>query len=192
MNFAALLVGLPVAEALANSAPAAPPPAAAAPAPAAPVAPPPRKLPPDVRPPIDGPIATPVPKTRVHWLIDPTTGRALGGFDPIAYFLDGVPRLGDPRWQYDWGGATWLFRNEGDLAAFRAAPEVYAPLFGGRCAFAVSHGSPAEGSPLHHLIWHDRLLLFADATARIAFLTDPDRLFAEATRRWPALAAELQ
>jgi YHS domain-containing protein len=96
------------------------------------------------------------------------------------------------RFQLDWGGTTWWFRNEGDRAAFEKSPEVYAPLFAGRCAFAVSHGWPAEGSPLHHLVWRGKLLLFADATSRVAFLADPDRLLAEALRRWPAIAAELQ
>lgn len=171
----------------------APPPAAAPePPPPPPPPPPPRQPPPDVRPPIDGPIAAPAPKPRVRMLADPTTGIALGGYDPVLYFLDDRPGLGNDRFQTDWGGTTWWFRNEGDRAAFTAAPEVYAPLFGGRCAFAVARGWPTEGSPLFHLVWRGRLLLFADAVARVAFLSDPDRLLAEAERRWPGLAAELQ
>ena len=133
-----------------------------------------------------------MPRTRVRVLSDATTGLALGGYDPVLYFLENRAIRGDVRFQFDWSGATWWFRNEGDLAAFRAAPEVYTPRFAGRCAFAVAQGRPAEGSPLHHLVWRGRLLLFADATSRIAFLEDPDRLLAEADRRWPALAADLQ
>lgn len=172
----------------------APPPAAAAPAPPPPPPPPPepRKPPPDVRPPIDGPIAAPAPKARVRFLADAATGVALGGYDPVLYFLDDRPRMGTAHFQTDWGGTTWWFVNEGDLAAFRAAPEVYAPAFAGRCVFAVARGWPAEGSPLHHLVWRGRLLLFADATSRVAFLADPDRLLAEAERRWPTIAADLQ
>ncbi len=168
-----------------------PPPPAAAPTPPPSPPPPPRKPPPDVRPPIAGPIAGSAPKPRIHYLADPMSGMALGGFDPILYFLENRPGLGDDRWQLDWSGTTWLFRNEGNLAAFRDTPEVYAPLFGGHCAFAIAQGRPAEGSPLHHLIWRDHLLLFADATTRVAFLSDPDRLFEEALRRWPGILAKL-
>lgn len=177
---------------LASGAPAAPPPVAAPAEPPPPPPPPPRPPPPDVRPPIDGPIAAPAPKPRVPFLADRLSGVALGGYDPVLYFLEDRAVLGQARHQFDWGGTTWWFRNEGDLAAFRGAPEVYAPLFAGRCAFAVAAGRPAEGSPLHHLVWRGRLLLFADAVSRRAFLEAPDRLLAEAERRWPALAADLQ
>lgn len=180
-------------DALASGGHDTPPPAPApAAAPEPPPPPPPRPPPPDVRPPIDGPIAAPTPKARVPFLADTTTGIALGGYDPVLYFLEDRPVLGRERFQLDWGGTTWWFRNEGDLVAFRAAPEVYAPLFAGRCAFAVAQGRPAEGSPLHHLVWRGRLLLFADATSRVAFLEAPDHLLAEAERRWPRMALDLQ
>lgn len=172
---------------------AAPEPApAAAPPPPPPPPPPPRKPPPDIQPPISGEIAKPAPLPRIRWLDDPMTGLALGGYDPIGYFLDDAPTLGSDRFEYDWGGTTWRFRNEGDLAAFREHPEIYTPDFAGYCAFAVARGFPTRGSPLYHLVWRGRLLLFADATNRVAFLSDPDRLLAEARRRWPALSADLQ
>lgn len=177
----------------ANDPHAAPPDHAAAP-PAATPAPPPPPASQAQRPPpprLDGPIAAPVPRPRLDWIADPITGRALGGYDPVAYFLYDRPTPGEPDRQYDWGGTTWLFADEGTLAAFRDAPEVYAPLFGGRDAFAVSQGRPAEGSPQHFVIHGGRLLLFADAASRAAFLLDADRLLAEARRRWPALLADL-
>ena len=142
-------------------------------------------------PALTGPVAAAEPRPRLRWLADPTTDRALGGYDPVAYFLVGRPTLGDPDRQIDWQGVTWLFQDEGTAEAFRAAPEVYAPLFAGRCAFSVSQGRAAEGSPLVHLIWRGHLLLFADTTARAAFLLAPDRLLAEARRRWPGLLADL-
>lgn len=159
----------------------------------APVPPPPppsnaHRPPPPV---LDGPPAAAEPRPRPRWLADPTTGRALGGYDPVAYFLNGRPTPGDPDHQIDWGGVTWLFQDEGTEAAFRDAPETYAPLFAGRCAFAVSQGRPAEGSPRYFVVFRGRLLLFADATARAAFLLAPDRVLAEAERRWPALLADL-
>lgn len=168
---------------------AAPPPASAVPE-----SPPPPPPPAAVRPPppkLDGPIAAAMPRPRLTWIIDPVTGRAFGGYDPVAYFLEGRPTMGDPDLQFDWQGATWLFQDEGTLAAFRDAPEVYAPRFGGRCAFAASQGRAVEGSPQLFLIHRGRLLFFADPTAKAAFLLDPDRLLAEAERRWPKILADL-
>lgn len=169
-----------------HDAPAAP----AAPAPPPPPPPPPKR-PPAPPPKLNGPVAAPEPRTRMTWVGDPFTGITLGGFDPIAYFLVGEPRRGTREHEFEWNGGVWQFESEADLLAFRDAPEVYAPLFGGRCAFAVANGRPTEGSPLHFVVHRGRLLLFADAVSRAAFLSAPDQLFAEAERRWPALLVEL-
>ncbi|NLH80415.1 MAG: hypothetical protein GX458_06190 [Phyllobacteriaceae bacterium] len=184
--FAAAPIRSRAAEHAAAPTPTAPPPQE----PAATTVPPPSAERP-APPVLDGPIAAPAPLPRHVWLADATTGRALGGYDPVGYFLNGRPTLGDPDRQSFWQGVTWLFQDEGTQAAFRDAPEVYAPLFDGHCAFAVSQGRPAEGSPQHFLVFRGRLLLFADATARTAFLLDPDRLLGEANRRWPTLLATL-
>ena len=120
-----------------------------------------------------GPIAAPEPKPRLRWLADQTTGTALGGYDPVAYFLSGSARLGSPEHQVDWQGTTWFFVDEGTMQAFRDAPEVYAPRFAGRCAFAVANGRPTEGSPRYWAIVDGKLLLFADAVSRAAFLQAP-------------------
>lgn len=167
---------------------------APAPAPAAepPPPPPPKPRPPPPPPPkLDGPIAAEAPKPRIDWLADPYTGFALGGYDPVAYWTEGRPVLGRADFEYAWQNTTWRFANVGNLAAFRNAPETYAPLFAGRCAFAVSQGRPTEGSPLYPAIVGGRLLLFADATARAAFMLAPDRLLSTAIARWPEVSADL-
>lgn len=124
-------------------------------------------------------------------IVEETTGLAIGGYDPVAYFVDRQPRRGVTEFQLDWGGGTWLFVNDGNRAAFRDHPDVYAPAFAGYCAFAVAQGRPAEGSPLHFAIVDDRLLLFANAASRLAFLESAPRLAAEAARRWPEVARDL-
>lgn len=127
----------------------------------------------------------------MRWVADPDTGLALGGYDPVAYWASERPRLGSREFQLDWGGTTWEFVNEGNRTAFQADPEVYAPRFGGHCAFAIASGYSTEGTPGHFVVWKGKLLLFADAVSRAAFLQDPDRLLAEADRRWPALLADM-
>jgi hypothetical protein len=132
-----------------------------------------------------------LPPGRRLTVIDETTGLALGGYDPVAYFVDGAPRLGDARLQLDWHGAGWTFVHEGNLGAFRDRPEVYAPVFGGYCAYAVSGGYPGEGSPFHFQIIHDRLYLFASAVNRLAFLEGGEAILARAAERWPDVARDL-
>jgi hypothetical protein len=77
-------------------------------------------------------------------LVDPYTGLAISGFDPVAYFTDGKPVFGRPDLELRVDGVIWRFRNEGDRAAFADHPEVYTPRFGqvtrysGRSAANVS------------------------------------------------------
>ena len=58
-------------------------------------------------------------------VVNPNTGLALSGFDPVAYFTDGKPQFGRPELEFRNNGAVWRFRNEGDRAAFADHPEVY-------------------------------------------------------------------
>ena len=86
------------------------------------------------------------PPKRYHFIMDALTGLAMGGNDPVAFFVDGEPREGSGDHELDWGGTSWHFLNDGNLNAFKLNPEVYAPRFGGRCAFALSQGLMVEGT----------------------------------------------
>lgn len=117
-------------------------------------------------------------------VIDPLTGFAAAGFDPVAYFADGAARPGSARYETAWQGVTWRFVNEGNKAAFLAHPEIYAPAFGGHCAVAVARGYMAEGDPTIWEVHDDRLYLFHSEASRAAFLSDPGRMIAEAKAMW--------
>jgi YHS domain-containing protein len=65
-------------------------------------------------------------------------GVAIKGYDPVAYFTDAKPVEGNGDFTFEWNGAKWRFANAEHLAAFKAAPEKYAPQYGGYCAWAVS------------------------------------------------------
>src|ERR1044071_3515638 len=74
-------------------------------------------------------------------------GIALRGYDAVAYFAVDKAVEGSPRYEYVWQGAKWLFSSVENLEKFKAAPETYAPQFGGYCSFAVSKGYTANGDP---------------------------------------------
>jgi hypothetical protein len=124
-------------------------------------------------------------------VVNAHSGLAISGFDPVAYFTDGKPRIGRPELELTSGGAVWRFRNEGNRAAFAEHPEVYTPQFGGYDPMAVAHGNSVPGHPLFWAVVGERLYLFYSANARADFLIDPGRIIDAASRKWPTVARSI-
>jgi hypothetical protein len=129
--------------------------------------------------------------TTERLVADRTTGLAIGGFDPVAYFTDARPLAGQPGFEVSEGGAIWRFRNEGNRAFFIAHPEIYGPQFGGYDPIDVARGVAYAGNPRFWLVAGQRLYLFGAAESRDAFAADPARVLREARQRWPRLQETL-
>lgn len=123
----------------------------------------------------------------VYWS-DPQTGLAIGGYDPLSYFVDKTPRMGRPEHQLSWQGVVWQFENEGNLAAFRDTPHIYAPRFGGYSAPALARDIAVAGSPLIWDIHRERLYLFYSPAHRFIWRQDPVGMAAQAESHWPGVA----
>ena len=119
------------------------------------------------------------------------TGLAINGFDPVAYFVEAEPKEGRAEFEFRSNGAIWRFLNEGNRAAFAAAPDVYAPRFGGYDPMALARGAATPGHPALWLIAQQRLYLFYSAEARAAFAVDPAAAIDTAERNWPAIQSGL-
>ena len=124
-------------------------------------------------------------------VVNPNTGLAISGFDPVAYFTDHKPTFGRPDLELRVKGIVWRFRNEGDRAAFAEHPEVYTPRFGGYDPVAVARGTSVPGHPLFWAVTGERLYLFYSVEARATFLADPGRIIARATHKWPEIAPSI-
>lgn len=122
---------------------------------------------------------------------DPMTGFALAGYDPVAYFVEGEPVAGNGDHELAWKGVVWRFANIGNLEAFRDAPDIYAPQFGGYGALAVARGYAAQASPRIWVIHDQKLYFFATPVSRAAWLKLPDQLADEGQRRWPEIERTL-
>jgi hypothetical protein len=120
-------------------------------------------------------------------VVNPDTGLAISGFDPVAYFTDHKPELGRSELELRLGGAVWQFRNVGNRAAFRAHPDVYMPRFGGYDPVAVARGETVPGNPRIWSVVGQRLYLFYNDAARTTFLGDPGRIIVAANRKWPEI-----
>ena len=117
--------------------------------------------------------------------VNPDTGLAISGFDPVSYFTDGKAQFGRPEFELNKDGAVWRFSNEGNRGAFDLNPEVYAPRFGGYDPVAIGRDRSVRGHPLFWAVVGQRLYLFYSEKTRLAFLADPGRIIATAERKWP-------
>src|ERR1700739_4646734 len=88
------------------------------------------------------------------------SGLAIEGFDPVAYFADGVAEVGREQFEASEAGAIWRFRNEGNRASFVAHPEIYGPQFGGYDPMDLARGVTVAGNPRFWLVSGQRLYLF--------------------------------
>ena len=118
-------------------------------------------------------------------IVDRHTGVALGGFDPLSYFVDRQALPGRPQFEYSFAGTTWRFRNEGNRAAFMQAPHLYLPRFGGYDPVGVARGVAVAGNPTIWLIAGGELYFFHDEAALDAFFGNAEPVTASAERMWP-------
>lgn len=122
---------------------------------------------------------------------DPVSGLAIGGFDPVAYFVEAQPRHGNADFELSFAGTVWRFVNEGNRAAFLADPAVYMPRFGGYDPVAVARGASAPGHGELWAIEDQRLYLFYSAASQHAFAGDPASAVDAAERLWPTVLRTL-
>jgi hypothetical protein len=98
---------------------------------------------------------------------------AIKGYDPVAYFTGRKPMVGSPAIEQTWHGIKWRFASRENRDAFIAAPETYAPQFGGYCSFAVSRGTVADIDPHQWAVVDGKLYLNNNGFAQS--LWDKDR-----------------
>ena len=71
------------------------------------------------------------------------SGKAISGYDPVAYFTQGTAVIGNSTFSHTWKGAVWQFKSAENLERFRSDPEKFAPQYGGYCAYGMSNGYKA-------------------------------------------------
>ena len=112
------------------------------------------------------------------------TGIAINGFDPVAYFIEGKPVAGMAEFAAQWKEATWHFSSNKNRLAFLAAPEKYAPQYGGYCAFAMSLDAFATTVPEAWSIENGKLYLNFSKGVRTDWLRDKQEHIDRANDNW--------
>lgn len=115
-------------------------------------------------------------------------GVGLHGYDPVAYFSDQAPALGDARWQASYDGVRYRFASQAHLKQFQANPAAYAPQFGGFCAMGVALGKKLDGDPLAWKVVDNKLYLNVNKDVQKKWLENVPGHIRSALETWPAIA----
>jgi YHS domain-containing protein len=116
-------------------------------------------------------------------------GVIIEGYDPVAFFTDGKPVKGDPKFSYQYEGGIYHFASQEHLDLFKASPEKYKAQFGGWCAYAVSLGRIAPISIDKWSIQDGRLLFQHNQRAVDGWNKDAAGNLVKADKYWPAVVA---
>ncbi|HLF35363.1 MAG TPA: YHS domain-containing (seleno)protein [Cyclobacteriaceae bacterium] len=114
-----------------------------------------------------------------------SSGIAINGYDPVAYFTEGMPVKGDSLYVFHWKGAVWRFSNDEHLKMFGADPEKYAPQFGGYCAYGMYEGHKAKTEPDTWTIVDDKLYLNYNMNVRDLWRENRGEHIRIAETNWP-------
>jgi len=110
---------------------------------------------------------------------------AVGGYDPVAYFTEKRPVVGNSAITLVHEGVTWRFSSAANRDAFKAEPAKYAPQFGGYCAWAVAEGYTAKGDPTIWSITDGKLYLNYNASVQKSWERDVPGNITRAQGNWP-------
>jgi len=114
-------------------------------------------------------------------------GLAIKGYDPVAYFTAAKPVEGDGDFEFEWMEATWRFASAANRDKFAAAPENYAPQFGGYCSWAVSQGYTAGIDPQAWRVVEGKLYLNYSLKVQKTWEEDVPGNIKRADANWPKL-----
>ena len=116
-----------------------------------------------------------------------SSGLALQGYDPVAYFQGGKPQKGLSQFSATHEGATYYCASAKNRATFEKDPAKYAPQFGGYCAYGVSAGGLFPVDVNTGTIVEGRLVLNKNTDVAAMFAKDRDGYVAKADKQWPGL-----
>ncbi len=114
---------------------------------------------------------------------------AADGYDVVTFF-SGKPQFGKPEFTTRYEGADWFFFSQANKDLFLTNPDLFAPQYGGYCAWAVAKGKLAPGSPDHWHVEDGRLFFNYNARVERRWQKKRAKFMREADKRWPELIAD--
>jgi YHS domain-containing protein len=112
---------------------------------------------------------------------------AVDGYDVVAYFTDRMAVKGQPEFSYEWMKTTWYFSSAENRDAFRRSPEIYAPQYGGYCAYGTAEGHKAPTDPQAWAIVDGKLFLNYNKDVQKLWKENQEELIEKADMQWQTL-----
>lgn len=114
-------------------------------------------------------------------------GKAIKGYDPVAFFKESKAVKGADSLSYQWKAATWLFSSRENFEAFKGSPEKYAPQYGGYCAYGLSQGHKAPTETGTWTVTNDKLYFNYNSKVKELWIKDQQSLIQVADEKWPKI-----
>ena len=111
-------------------------------------------------------------------------GKAIKGYDPVAFFTASKPVRGQDSLMLQWNGAVWYFADRKNLESFKAAPEKYAPRYGGYCAYGTAQGHKAPTEVETWSILDGKLYFNYNQKVKEMWSKDRAAMIKKADRNW--------
>lgn len=109
------------------------------------------------------------------------------GYDPVAYFTQGMGTRGSPEHKVLLADRRYYFASAQSRALFAASPASYEPQYGGFCASGAAFNIKLGSDPTSWQIYQGRLFIFGDVLGQAAWQVDPKWNIDHADRLWPAI-----
>jgi len=116
-------------------------------------------------------------------------GKAIQGYDVVAFYLQQKPVMGDSLIKTSWKDADWYFSSESNLKLFNLNPEKYAPQFGGYCAYGCSDGN-GHKAPTKIETWtivNEKLYFNYNLKVQEFWKKNQSALIEKAEKNWPQI-----
>ncbi len=115
------------------------------------------------------------------------SGKAIKGYDAVAYFTESKPRQGNTQFVYSWKGSDWHFVSARNLQIFKENPEKYAPQYGGYCAYGMAKGYKAPTEADAWTIVNGKLYLNYNKDVQKLWNVKQAEFVKTADKNWPGI-----
>ncbi|MCX2573183.1 YHS domain-containing (seleno)protein [Pedobacter sandarakinus] len=114
-------------------------------------------------------------------------GKAIRGFDPVAFFTQAKALKGVDTLSYQWKDVTWLFASAENMAMFKADPEKFAPQYGGYCAYGCSNNYKAPTQADTWTVVDDKLYFNYNVKVKEMWTKEQTERIKAADEKWPII-----
>lgn len=116
-----------------------------------------------------------------------SSGVAIQGYDPVAYFDENAPVKGQAQYSAQHDGATYWFSSEANRDKFAASPAKYVPAYGGYCAYGVAQGAKVPIDPEAFKVVDGTLYLNINKNVQKTWEKDIPGYIETADKNWKTL-----